>query len=151
MPSLEEIFPRLEEEEYEITSPEDSTYNCVAWTVGDKDRKWWPNNHLNSFSYWPDHLPNSENIYSFKEFYRERGYKECDLEDKEDGFEKIAIFADERGVPTHVARQTDEGVWTSKCDNLQDITHKLGALEGEEYGKVVCIMRRAVHGSADGT
>lgn len=148
---LERIFPRLKEKEYEITSPADSTYNCVAWTLGDKSRKWWPNDHLNSFSYWPDDLPNSENIHSFKELYRERGYEECESKEGEDGFEKIAIFANKRGIPTHVARQTEEGKWSSKCDNLHDISHELEALEGEEYGKVICIMRRDVRSSADTT
>lgn len=147
MSNLERILLRLKEKKYEVVSPKDSSYNCVAWTIGDKSRKWWPNEHINSFSYWPKNLPNSENLYSFKELYRERGYEECESPDGEEGFEKIAIFANERGMPTHVAHRTGTDMWSSKCDNLQDISHELEALEGEAYGSVICIMKRDVRGS----
>ena len=32
--------PNLSPEQFTLTSPQDSTYNCIAWVVGD-DRNWW--------------------------------------------------------------------------------------------------------------
>ncbi|RMH08652.1 MAG: hypothetical protein D6704_02725 [Nitrospirae bacterium] len=50
MPSeLEEVFPRLCETRYEITSPQDTSYNCIAWAAGDVGRWWWPAPQ----AYWP--------------------------------------------------------------------------------------------------
>ncbi len=67
-------------------------------------------------------------------------------------FEKIAIYVDTDGVPTHAARQLPDGSWTSKLGDWEDIQHQtLEALEtGNDkahqelgYGKVAKIMRRA--------
>jgi len=71
----------------------------------------------------------------------------CDDDSLEQGFEKVAIYVDEEDdMPSHMARQLESGWWTSKCGNLQDITHQtLSALEGGQdygYGKVTCIMKR---------
>jgi hypothetical protein len=29
--------------EYEVASPRDATYNCIAFAAGDTERKWDPN------------------------------------------------------------------------------------------------------------
>ncbi len=63
-------------------------------------------------------------------------------EELEPGFEKIALFADERGIPRHAARQLLTGRWTNKLGELEDIEHGLRDLEGAEYGTVVLVMRR---------
>jgi len=60
----------------------------------------------------------------------------------EDGWEKIAIFADEQGEPLHAARQLPSGRWTSKLGADVDIEHDLAALEGDLYGKVACFLKR---------
>ena len=70
------------------------------------------------------------------------GYAVCDQIDVEPGYEKIAIFADPDGCPTHAARQLSSGVWTSKLGRLEDIEHALHDLEGAEYGSVFLIMKR---------
>lgn len=45
--------------------------------------------------------------------------------------------------PTHVARQLDDGKWTSKLGSNEDIIHHtLDGLEGEKYGQVTTIMTR---------
>ena len=38
----ESCFSRLRKEDYHVTSPEDSTYNCIAHAVGQEDIWWWP-------------------------------------------------------------------------------------------------------------
>ena len=74
------------------------------------------------------------------------GYQECATDELEVGFEKVAIFAWDDGQPTHVARQLENGRWTSKLGNWEDIEHqKLHALGGTAsmYGVVKLIMRRS--------
>jgi hypothetical protein len=65
----------------------------------------------------------------------------------EAGFEKIAIYVDGDGVPTHAARQLSDGAWTSKLGEWEDIRHlTLEAMEddglGLGYGKVSLILKR---------
>lgn len=58
-------------------------------------------------------------------------------------YEKIAIYVDDSGDPSHAARQTSSGKWTSKIGELEDIEHgSLSDLEGEAYGTVAQIMKR---------
>jgi hypothetical protein len=72
------------------------------------------------------------------------GYIEESNETLVPGFEKIAVFADDDGVPTHAARQLSSGAWTSKLGQAEDIQHPLRSLEGEIYGKVAIILKRRV-------
>ena len=62
--------------------------------------------------------------------------------------EKLAIYGDEHGF-THVARQLENGRWTSKLGEQWDIEHELEAVAGQEsawpayrYGSVVAFMSR---------
>ena len=48
--------------DYDVTSPRDSTYNCIAFAAGDTSRKWDPNALLHPGYYWPaDALRNEGN------------------------------------------------------------------------------------------
>ena len=38
---------------FEITSPEDTDYNCIAWVFGRKDRWLWPDEDTDGVSVWP--------------------------------------------------------------------------------------------------
>ncbi|MBX9791339.1 MAG: hypothetical protein K2Y37_20660 [Pirellulales bacterium] len=61
----------------------------------------------------------------------------------ESAVEKIAIYGD-GFVFKHVARQLENGNWTSKLGRLADIEHReLDWLSGEAYGVVVLYMSRA--------
>jgi len=70
------------------------------------------------------------------------GYATCDSHAVESAFEKVAIFVDAGGEPTHAARQLPSGRWTSKLGTLEDIEHDLHALEDSRYGSVALIMKR---------
>lgn len=70
------------------------------------------------------------------------GYLPCAEEDVEEGFEKVALFADSSGNPKHAARQLTTGRWTSKLGRMEDIEHELRDLEGAIYGSVVLILKR---------
>jgi hypothetical protein len=64
------------------------------------------------------------------------------------GFEKVAIYVDAGGTPTHMARQLESGAWTSKCGSLEDIEHyaleAVGGFGAREYGRVAAFLRRAI-------
>jgi hypothetical protein len=84
-----------------------------------------------------------ETLECFVEAFRTLGYEPCDDEVLEANIEKIAIYADKAGAPTHAARQLSSGAWVSKLGTLEDIEHRtLRAIEGDAYGTVVQIMRR---------
>jgi hypothetical protein len=138
---IEAAFPRLRPGNYRITSSSGDSYNCIAWAAGSSTAWWWPDEHR---AYWPEGVPNEETVPAFQHAFASLGYLSCEGKEVEPGFEKIALFADETGAPTHAARQLSTGRWTSKLGLLEDIEHELHDLEGAAYGSVVSIMRRAV-------
>lgn len=139
---VREKFPNLSPGEYRETSPEDPGYNCIAWAAGD-DRSWWePIGFLSNF--WPSDAPVAYTLDAYVEAFRSLGYELCDDGEYEEKKEKIALFANEEGVPTHAARQIDPGIWTSKLGPSYDISHPLRGLESDEYGTVQRFMEREV-------
>jgi hypothetical protein len=139
---LARIFPRLESATYEVTSPEDLEYNCVAWAAGPAEirRRWWP--APSPFYYWPVE-PREETVAGFVKAFGRLGFSVCDTADLEPGFERLAIYADETGAPTHIARQLPTGHWTSKLGELEDIEHlTLEQLSGSDYGQAVQFLKR---------
>jgi hypothetical protein len=135
---LSQIFPNLKT--YRVTSPSSEKYNCIAWAAGDAMRWWWPEE--GEGIHWPAGIPWEETLSAFSALFAGLGYSPCLHADFEDGFEKIALFADADGYPTHAARQLPGGPWTSKLGRAEDLEHALYDLEGPEYGKVAIVMRR---------
>jgi hypothetical protein len=57
--------------------------------------------------------------------------------------EKIAIYVNQLGVPSHAARQLPNGLWTSKLGSNVDIEHATpDALTGNDYGRPALLMAR---------
>ncbi len=139
MVDIESLFPRLCGSLYQVTSPPSSIYNCIAWAAGDMNRWWWPD--FLKQRHWPAGVPREETCAAFQEAFATLGFVVCSKEVAEPGFEKIAIFADAAG-PQHASRQLQNGRWTSKLGELEDMEHELHDLEGAEYGKVSVVMRR---------
>lgn len=143
----EAYFPNLQQSQYEVTSAETSDYNCIAHAAGVADDWWWP---ADPPAYWPDGVHKDETIESFILAYKEVGYAKCPTQsrDLEEGIEKVAIYVDVEGVPTHAARQLATGTWTSKLGEWEDIQHDtLEAMEDSDgqglgYGKVALMLRR---------
>ena len=81
-------------------------------------------------------------------FLNTLGYQKCGLDQSlENGWHKIAIYEGPNG-PEHLARQSSNGLWSSKMSNGIDIEHdSLNVLEGGILGVVVCIMKRAWNGN----
>jgi len=135
----EDDFPNLTDSNHRITSPADSSYNCIGWAAETTD--WWEPD-LWAQCYWLTEAPRQLTIPAFVRAYETLGYAICDSPDLEVGYQKIAVFA-KGTLPTHVARQLVDGSWTSKLGELEDIEHAtLGAVEGPFYGTVAVVMRR---------
>jgi len=84
-------------------------------------------------------------IEAFIAAFNTRGFVVCLDGSLENGFEKIAIFADHNSEPTHAARQLPDGVWTSKFGDFEDVRHvDLACIEGPLYGQVSVYMRHGI-------
>lgn len=139
--AIDDIFPELQLDTYQITSPATDQYNCIAWAASEDDAWWWPDPmHV---SFWPANVLREVSIQAFEEAFAALGFVECANPDFEAGFEKVSIYADADGKPTHAARQLPGGTWTSKLGSLEDIEHNtLAQLHGQAYGAVVRHLKR---------
>lgn len=133
------LFPNLAKEGYSIKSPNTPDYNCIAWAVGDDKKWWWPDVQRQYF--WPLHLERKETLDSFIKCFNFLGYKKCKSRQYQVGYRKIAIYANDSGMPMHAARQLPSGKWTSKLGPGHDIEHSLEGLENKVYGKVSQIFK----------
>jgi hypothetical protein len=143
-------FPNLKESDHKKTSEASDDYNCIAWAAFDDTKRWDPDEMEQH--YWPPSIPRVINLEVFKEVFRRLNFEDCDDATFENGIEKIAIYATSDGQPTHIARQVDNGIWTSKLGYWEDIEHyNLECLGGEKrdyfgrimlYGKPVSYMKR---------
>jgi hypothetical protein len=138
--ALQPRFPRLTAENSRPTSPYDEGYNCIAWAAGDTDYWWWPD--AMGQAYWPPDVPREETIEAFVQAYGLHGYTQSSDAVLERDKQKVAIYADRHGKPTHAARQLRDGWWASKLGPQIDIEHELTALDGPEYGTVAVILAR---------
>jgi hypothetical protein len=148
---IEEQFANLGATQYDVTSSETCAYNCVAWAVGECDR-WWDPDPLGAGYYSPDGIPHKGDLAAYVELFKSRGYTPCESREPEEGVGKIAIYGDPgRCEFKHVARQLENGKWTSKLGTWEDIEHMLEGLEGDRgrgYGCVLVVMRRRLEGPA---
>lgn len=106
---------------------------------------------MGTIAYWPPSVPKDETVECFVQAFATLGYKPCKEPTFEFGFQKVAIYAGEDGIPTHMARQHFLGTgWLSKLGDLEDIVHpELRSVQGrteplpaEGYGAVVQILKR---------
>ena len=140
---LEALFPGLRGTVWRTTSAADRIYNCIAWAAGQTNAWWWPIVRANDGNiFWPAGVPLEETIPAFVAAFATVGYIPCDNEILEIGFEEVALFVDSDRIPSHAARQLNNGQWTSKLGIKEDIEHPLHAIEGEVYGSVVQILKR---------
>lgn len=133
-------FPNLSPGECKEKSPDTTKYNCIAWAAGDNTRRWDPDPVFQNF-YWPDGVPREQTVEAFVLVFEQLKYEECDTGQVEPGFEKVAIYT-RYATPQHVARQLENGLWTSKLGDDMDINHTLSSLESDLYGTVTKFMKR---------
>ncbi len=137
----EAIFPKLRTTNYRITSLNEPWYNCIAWAARDKNQIWWPIRG----AYWPEKGADLS-LDSFIRAFRSLGYVPCRSRKLARGWEKVLIYCDSGGFPTHMARQLPDGAWASKLGwQGHDIVHsKPEGVEGPNpaYGYPRAVMRR---------
>jgi hypothetical protein len=139
---LESLYPELVKEGYEITSPKDKQYNCVAWAAESDTGRWWePSGE--PFDHWPDGVPYDYAFENYVSLFEVRGYSKCADASLEEGYEKVAIYKSSDGWFTHVAQQLETGKWTSKLGPDEDVEHLTPhGLESVSNGSVEVILRR---------
>lgn len=131
-------FPALKTSKFEITSPQTNVYNCIAWAAEDDQNFLWPT------LTWPHGVSRKVTRASFIKMFAGHGYKVCKDGAPEAGYQKIVLYEDADGVPTHAARLLNDGYWTSKLGPYVDISHTLDGLNGDEYGAPAVFMRRQI-------
>ena len=146
-------FPKLKERGFQFTSAPSTAYNCIAWAAGVTDCWWEPSAFFEALFpwglpdrklYWPDGVPQEYTIEAYTQAFASLGYQPCDTRALEHGHEKVAIFVDELGRPSHAARQLTNGRWTSKLGGKEDIEHALDGLTESTYGVVAVILMRPI-------
>jgi len=135
-------LPNLADDEHRITSPATDEYNCVAWVERDLDRWWEPD------FYWPPDAPEpdgDDDLNCYIAMFQHLGFEPTESPDLEDGFTKIAIYA-EGARFHHVAKQLPSGAWSSKAGRLHDVRHEsLAAFEDSPvlgHSRPVIFLRR---------
>ena len=144
---LEACWPRLATDSYSynITSGRCPRYNCVAWVADDMERWWEPEDR--GGWHWPHGLPRDDySLANYVAAFETLRFEKCADGLPEPGVEKIAIYVDDDHEFTHVARQLDDGWWSSKLGMFNDISHQsLEALlrgRPERYGETFTYMMR---------
>jgi len=138
------IFPNLVDGVFVETSEYDTGYNCIAWAANDTTAWWQPAQGIGY--YWPPGAPGGDSIWVYSAAFGTLGYEECQDAKLEEGWEKIALYAvlrDGELIATHAARQLQDGKWTSKLGDFEDITHEnLEDVFCDDYGVDLMYMRR---------
>ncbi|MGI8654291.1 MAG: DUF7689 domain-containing protein [Pyrinomonadaceae bacterium] len=146
-PELETKFPKLRSGGYSIASSKDKKYNAIAFAVGNPTRNWNWMPYPTGGYYWPPGITGDDTINTWARVFMVHGYSLCDNGDFENGVEKVVLYCDPDGTPTHVAKQ-DVTIkkWISKLGKDYDIQHdSFDVLEGydeHEYGTAVRFMAR---------
>lgn len=130
---IRRALPSLQSQNHDITSPDTDEYNCIAWAAGEDDRWWWPAN--SPHAYWPPDVPRVVTVEAFILAFETLGYHPCDNGEFDPGVEKVVLYVNLSGEPTHMARQLPNGMWTSKCGQWCDISHDTpDVVAGGAYG-----------------
>jgi hypothetical protein len=139
MPWSPQAFPRMAPGAFVVTRPRTDGYNCVAGAADDDARWWWP---VPETAYWPEGAPREVTVDAFVAAFATLGYARCDGGELEAGLEKVAIYLDRDDKPSHVARQMEDGAWSSKLGPEEHITHDLHGVEGPAYGTIAVFLAR---------
>lgn len=139
---IKSLCPSITQNDYQVTSKATNLYNCVAWVLDDEARWWEP--VVGGGYYWPSSAELGDySIQAYTRMFEEQGFLVCGHLSVEDGFEKIALYANADGEFTHVASQRISGRWSSKLGDWEDIEHEdLAVLEGGPYGSARTVMSR---------
>lgn len=140
---------------FEVHSPQDCGYNCIAWAMGFDDR--WVDYILNSpKKWWPKGVDNDYRPESLVKAFEAVGFEMCNDDTVEEGYDKVALY---KASPfydplsrkivkegwSHAARVLTSGQYHSKVGESFDIYHRSGdVFDGTSYGNIFQFMRRPV-------
>jgi hypothetical protein len=144
--AIDDRFPTLARDGYQITSPRDDEYNCVAWIARERGQWWEP---ALDGAYWPRQVEEADlkdgDLSEYLYVFGLMGFTICEDDELEVGMEKIAIFGSASDF-AHVAYQRVDGEWSSKLGKLNDVRHECAAsLSGPggcEYDPICLFMSR---------
>jgi len=95
--------------------------------------------------YWPPGVSREGGVDALRSVFEGLGYEVCDSDSLEEGYQKVALYADATGSWTHAAKQEANGEWSSKLGSREDIRHNTPhCFGGSIYGAVVYILRKKV-------
>lgn len=141
-PEIARDLPQLKPNNHSITSPQTFDYNCIAWAAGEDDRWWWPAQQPHA--YWPPGVPRVETVEAFIKAFSTKNYIPCVDGTHQPNIEKVVLYVDGSGKPTHMARQLPTGQWTSKCGPWCDISHhNPEVVAGGVYGTAAIFLARS--------
>jgi len=101
---------------------------------------------------WPPGAIRGQGIEALVSAFETLGYEICSGTDLEYGYEKVALYAKRFGSWEHVTKQEEDGWWSSKLGNLEDIRHPTPhAVSSADYGQVRYFMRRRKPGQREST
>lgn len=136
-------FPLLAGSGYLRTSDYDPSYNCVSHALGFCDRWTQPPVMPSPFIFWPPGVMVSFALDAYVELFQHYGYTICSDGKPVELVEKIALYGDLYGQFTHVAKQLENGRWTSKLGAMEDIEHPDTIhVESDGYGEARIFMER---------
>lgn len=146
-PAHEAKLPNLRRSGYVVTSECSTRYNWVAYAASDLTRKWDPGMLPLPGYYWPPGAIRGQGIEALVSAFEAIGYEICSRADLEDGYEKVALYMNQFGSWEHEAKQEQDGWWSSKLGNLEDIRHPTPhAVSSADYGQAMYFMRRRKRG-----
>ena len=147
------FFPALKDDKhFRISSPENPDYNCIAWAYQLIDDRWMqpPSGmyipKLDAITWWPNGVLAGMDISCLVDAFKKNSFEDCDSWEHEKGYIKVALYYDPTTNNwTHAARESRSGDhWMSKLGPKNDIEHSTPyTIEGDCYGKVYCILKRA--------
>ena len=77
--AIEQDFPNLSPGKWEITSPIDEGYNCIAFAVHDTRQFWDPSVIGARGYYWPPGVPRDDSLQSWLRVFELHGYRRCEI------------------------------------------------------------------------
>jgi hypothetical protein len=142
-------FPNIRDDNFKCSSDRTGDlpcwgYNCIAWAAGKTDKWWWPVAD-DPCAFWPIPIDPIDPVTlpQFIKAFESEGYRECPNGNYENESEKVAIYVDGAGEPTHAARLLPSGIWASKMGRMEDIEHETyQAVEGKKYGTAKAFLKR---------
>jgi hypothetical protein len=117
---------------FEIIATSSAQYNCIAWSVGETNT-WYSPNQFKTLTQW-------DSFFLRRGFVRQPGLNTR----VQRGIEKVALYSNGREY-THAAVQNPDGTWTSKLGNFVLIRHtSADVFRGTIYGTVAAVYYRLI-------